>query len=78
MTPVRTFPLVLVLLLSSALLAGCGVRFRIPNPATSSFKSIIVTGDRTVGATLTGTVTIDQNYRSTSLSPANSARANNS
>ncbi len=51
-----------MLLLSSALLVGCGVRFKDPEPGNEFFKSIIVTGDKRVGATLTGTVTIDQKY----------------
>ena len=44
------------------MLAGCGVRFKDPEPGNEFFKSIVVSGDRSVGATLTGTVTVAQRY----------------
>ena len=51
-----------MLALSSAVLAGCGVRFRDPQPGNEFFKSATVSGDLRVGATLTGSVTIAQRY----------------
>lgn len=58
----RTPPFALVLALSCALLAGCGVRFRDPEPGNEFFKSATVSGDMRVGTTLTGAVTIAQRY----------------
>jgi hypothetical protein len=59
---VKTSPFILLLVLSCLLLAGCGVRFTDPEPSTEFFKSITVSGDKTVGATLMGSVTIAQTY----------------
>ncbi len=58
----RNIPLLLLLLLSCALVAACGVRFRDPEPGNEFFKSARVSGDLRVGATLTGAVTIAQTY----------------
>jgi hypothetical protein len=54
--------LVVLFALSCALLAGCGVRFRDPQPGNEFFKSATVSGDLRAGATLTGAVTIAQRY----------------
>lgn len=58
----RTPPFLLLLVLSCALFAGCGVRFRDPQPSNEFFKSATVSGDMRTGATLTGNVTIAQRY----------------
>ena len=58
----RNFPFVLMLALSCAVFAGCGVRFRDPEPGNEFFKSAIVSGDRTAGAPLQGTIKIAQTY----------------
>ncbi len=58
----RIPPSVLLLALSCAVLAGCGVRFHDPEPGNEFFKSATVTGDLRVGSTLTGAVTIAQRY----------------
>ena len=58
----RNSPFLLLLLLSCALVAGCGVRFRDPEPGNEFFKSATVSGDLRVGATLTGAVTVAQTY----------------
>ena len=51
-----------MLALSCAILAGCGVRLRDPEPGNEFFKSATVSGDLRVGATLTGDVTMAQTY----------------
>lgn len=51
-----------MLALSCAVLVGCGVRFRDPQPGNEFFKSATVSGEMRVGATLTGSVTIAQRY----------------
>ena len=58
----RVPPFVLMLALSCVVLAGCGVRFRDPQPGNEFFKSATVSGDLRVGATLAGSVTIAQRY----------------
>jgi hypothetical protein len=59
---VRIPPFFLLLALSCAILVGCGVRFRDPEPGNEFFKSATVSGDLHAGSTITGAVTIAQRY----------------
>jgi hypothetical protein len=46
----------------SLLLAGCGVRFRDPDPGTEFFSDIDVSGEMRAGAPLTVLVSYEQTY----------------
>ncbi len=52
----------MILAIASAVLAGCGVRFRDPEPGNEFFKTATVSGDLRAGSTLTGAITIAQRY----------------
>lgn len=58
----RIPPFVLMLALSCALFAGCGVRFHDPEPGNEFFKSATVSGELRAGSTLTGAIAIAQRY----------------
>ena len=51
-----------MLALSCAVVAGCGVRFRDPEPGNEFFKAATVSGDLRAGSPLTGAITIAQRY----------------
>lgn len=55
-------PRPLLLVLSCALLAGCGVKLSDTPSGTEFFKSLTVTGDMRAGAPLTAAVGIAQHY----------------
>ena len=52
----------LLLAVTTVLLAGCGVRFRDPEPGTEFFTDLDITGDFRVQAPLTLTVAYEQYY----------------
>jgi hypothetical protein len=53
---VTTLRLLLLLALSCAIFAGCGVKFSDPPEGTEFFKSLSVTGTMQAGASLTATI----------------------
>lgn len=59
---VKSPRLLLLLVIASALLAGCGVKFSDKPAGTEFFKSLTITGDMRAGAPLTAAVGIAQQY----------------